>query len=288
MYAITGANGQTGSAAMRYLLKKNVPVKAILRKMEQGQLWIEAGAEVAVVDLLDTDALINAFRGARGAYLMNPPAYADPDIFGHSAAVHASLIAAAEAAALSHVVALSSVGAQHTDGTGNIKTTHDLERRLTVSKVPATIVRAANFMENWSWSLERVNSDGVLLSMFSPLSRRLPMVSVMDVGRVVGEQLLAGTAAPSLIELHGPKDYSPNDAASALSEILGRPVEAVLLPPACWNEVFAKAGFSTNAIKAFCELYRGFNNGHTAFEGRGVTMRGETTLSDALRLIVDR
>ena len=289
MYAITGANGQTGSAAVRHLLRKGASVKAIVRKPDQVARWTEAGAEVAVVDLLDTDALANAFRGAHGVYLMNPPAYGEPDIFAYSARVHESLIAATETAEVSHAVALSSVGAQHADGTGNIKTTHDLERRLARSKVPATIVRAANFMENWSWSAQHVISDGILPSMFSPVSRRLPMVSVADIGSVAGELLLAGNDAPSLIELHGPKDYSPNDAAAALSELIGRPVEAVSVPDDKRGAIFAEAGFSPNAVEAFCELYRGFNSGHTAFENRGVTTRGETTLLDALRdLIVSK
>lgn len=288
MYVITGANGQTGSAAVRHLLKKGAPVKAIVRKPEQVARWTEAGAEVAVVDLLDTDALAEVFRGANGVYLMNPPAYGELDIFAYSARVHASLIAAAENAAISHVVALSSVGAQHTDGTGNIKTTHDLERRLARSKVPATIVRAANFMENWSWSLKRVASEGILTSMFSPVSRRLPMVSVADIGRVAGEQLLASTEAPPLIELHGPTDYSPNDAAAGLSEFVGRPVQAVVVPTNQWDAIFSETGFSPNAVEAFCEMYRGFNNGHVAFEGRGVTVHGETTLLEAIRNLVAR
>ncbi|KQY15699.1 hypothetical protein ASE23_25560 [Rhizobium sp. Root73] len=286
MYAITGANGQTGSATVRHLLSKGASVKAIVRKPDQVARWIDAGAEVAVVNLLDTDALANACRGAHGVYLINPPAYGEPDIFAHSARVHASLIAATETADVSHVVALSSVGAQHADGTGNIRTTHDLEHRLARFKVPATIVRAANFMENWSWSLQRVTSEGILTSMFSPVSKRLPMVSVADIGRVAGEQLLAGTDAPSLIELHGPKDYSPNDAAAALSELVGRPVEAVPVPDNQWSAIFAEAGFSPNAVEAFCELYRGFNSGHTAFESRGVTIRGETTLLEALRDLI--
>ncbi len=283
MYVIIGANGQTGSATVRHLLNEGAPVKAIVRKPDQVARWTKAGAEVAVADLLDTDALAEVFRGAYGVYVMNPPAYGEPEIFSYASRVHASLITAAETANIPHVVALSSVGAQHIDGTGNIKTTHDLERRLARSKVPATIVRAANFMENWSWSLQRVTSEGILTSMFSPVSRRLPMVSVADIGRVAGEQLLAGNDAPSMIELHGPKDYSPTDAAAALSELIGRPVEAVPVPDDKWSAIFAESGFSPNAVEAFCELYRGFNSGHTAFESRGVTIRGETTLLNALR-----
>lgn len=288
MYVITGANGQTGSAALRYLLKNGCEVKAVVRKPEQAARWIAAGAEVVIADLLDTGALTKAFGGARGAYLMNPPAYAEPDIFAHAARVHTSLIAATEAAGFDHVVALSSVGAQHAEGTGNIKTTHDLESRLARSTLRVTVLRAANFMENWAWSLQRLRSDCILPSMLKPVSRKVPMVSVADIGKIAADQLLLGAGAPPLIELHGPDDYSPDDAAAVLSEFIGRTAKAVAVPEEEWNRIFEHGGFSPSAAAAFCEMYHGFNSGHVAFEGSGVTLRGETSLSTALAQFAPR
>ena len=56
---------------------------------------------------------------------------------------------------------------------------------------------------------EAALETGVLPSMFSPVTRALPMVSVQDIGRVAAELLMAGPDAEPLVELHGPRDYSP-------------------------------------------------------------------------------
>ncbi len=286
MYVVTGANGQTGSNVLRTLLKHKVPARALVRRSEQADVWRKAGAEAVIVDLADASALADAFTGATGVYLMNPPAYSVPDIFEAAASVHAAEISAAEQAEVQHIVALSSVGAQHDHGTGNILTTHDLETQLLRSWVPSTVLRAANFIENWAWSLKPALETGVLPSMFLPVTRALPMVSVQDIGRVAAELLMAGPDAGPLVELHGPRDYSPEDAADALSRLTGKPVVAVATPESEWGHMFRANGFSESAIEAFCAMYRGFNSGRVAFSDGNVAVRGTIGLDEVFKVLV--
>ena len=288
MFVVTGANGQTGSAAMRHLLAGGHRVRGVVRREEQCEAWREAGAEAVVADLGDSRAMAVSFDKAQGAYLMNPPAYAEPDLFEHAAHIHTALIAAAEVAGVAHVVALSSVGAQHDSGTGNILTTHDLEVRLAASSLRATVLRAANFIENWAWSLEALASGDVLPSMFVRVERALPMVSALDIGRVAAELLIAGSAAPPLVELHGPQGFSPNDVAAALARMLGRPISALATPETEWPSIFRASGFSESAVIAFCEMYRGFNNGRVAFSGDGITEHGVIGLDVVLEALINQ
>ena len=288
MFVVTGANGQTGSAALRHLLAGGHRVRAIVRRAEQCTAWREAGAEAVVADLGDRHAMTACFDNAQGAYLMNPPAYAKSDLFEHAARVHSALIEAAEAAGVAHVVALSSVGAHHNSNTGNILTTHDLEVRLGESSLRATVLRAANFIENWGWSLGALAVGDMLPSMLAPIERALPMVSARDVGRVAAELLVARGAAPPLVELHGPEDSSPNDAAAALTRMLRRQIVARATPEIEWPSVFRADGFSESAITAFCDMYRGFNNGRVAFSGDGVTEHGVIGLDAVLDALMSQ
>ena len=288
MFVITGANGQTGSVAMRRLLAGGHRVRAIVRRPEQCAAWREAGAEAVVADLGDSHAMAACFDKSQGAYLINPPAYAEPDLFEHATRVHTALIAAAEAAGVAHVVALSSVGAQHDSDTGNILTTRDLEVRLAASSLRTTVLRAANFIENWGWSLDALAVGNVLPSMFAPVERALPMVSARDVGRVAAELLIAGSAAAPLVELHGPQDVSPNDVAAVLARRLGRPIAALATPEAEWPTVFRARGFSESAVTAFCEMYRGFNEGRVAFSGDGMTEHGVIGLDVVMDDLISR
>ena len=284
MYVITGAMGQTGSAVATTLLAAGVSIRLIVHSDDaRAAPWRAQGAEIVVADLADTARLAGAFEGAAGAYLMNPPNYMTGDMFVEARRVHSSLIAAANDAAVAHVVALSSVGAHQPKGTGNIGTTWDFEQQLHGLKSPLTVLRAANFMENWAWSLQPVLTQGVLPTMFLPPNRALPMVAARDIGTTAAQLLLDATHTRRLIELHGPQDYSPEDAGRVLGELLNKQVTVVAAAESGWADVFRGQGFPEVTVRAFCEMFHGFNDGTVAFEATHETRRGTTTLEQAMK-----
>ena len=286
MFVVIGANGQTGSVVAKTLLQANKPVRVVLRRPEQAAQWTALGAQVAIADVTDKAALQVAFNGATAAYLMNPPAYQAEDMFVAAQNVHRALIEAAVAMGVGHVVALSSVGGQHVAGTGNILTTHDLEQQLKASPLRYTILRAANFIENWTSAISPAREKGILPSMFHPLDKALPMVSAVDIGLTAAALMMDFKAG--IVELHGPKDYSPNDAAAALSILLGHPVQAVEAPRAAWSGIFTNIGFNPVTANAFCAMFDGFNTNHIVFENTHTTLRGQTSLEDALKACLDK
>ncbi len=286
MHVVIGASGQTGSAVMERLLARGLPARGVVRKPIQVDEWRARGADAALADLADPAALLAAFAGAEAVYVMNPPAYGSPDLFAQARQVHAALITAAEQARVGRIVALSSVGAQHAEGTGNILTTHDLERQLAACTLPVTVLRAANFMENWASVIGPAREKGVLPSMFLPLDRRLPMQSAHDVGTTAADLMAEPGADRRLVELHGPQDTSPEDAAAALTDLLGRAVVAKALPRDAWPGPFRARGLPERTVQGFCDMFDGFNNGHIVFEGTGETRRGTTTLHTALSRLV--
>ena len=286
MFVITGASGQTGTAAMLRLLELGQTVRAVVRREEQAASWRARGAAAVIADLAVATGMSAAFAGAAGAYIMNPPAYTAPDILAQARAVHGSLIRAAEQAGVGHIVGLSSVGAQHAEGTGNILTTHDLEVQLAQSRVSSTRLRAANFIDNWAWAIGETRTSGELPSMLLPTDRRIPMVAAADIGRIAADLLIEGAEAPDLVELRGPTDYSPDDAAAVLSELFDRPALAKPVAEDEWPNVFRGSGFSESAVDAFCDMYRGFNNGLVSFECSGITKRGTIDLRDTLAALI--
>ncbi|MBX3326491.1 MAG: NmrA family NAD(P)-binding protein, partial [Nitrospira sp.] len=75
MFVVIGATGNTGSAVVDTLLSKKQPVRVVVRSADKGAAWKAKGAEVAVASLDDGSALIKAFEGAKGVYLLVPPNY---------------------------------------------------------------------------------------------------------------------------------------------------------------------------------------------------------------------
>ncbi len=283
MYVITGGLGQTGSALGKLLLEKKQLLRLVVRKDDaRAQAWRAQGAEVVMADMGDAKALARAFEGAQGAYLMNPPDYTAGDLFARAQAVQAALVTAANEAGVPHVVALSSVGAHQPSGTGNIRTTHLFENQLRDLRGTCTVLRAANFAENWAWSFKPVPEQGVLPSMLLPLDRAVPTVSARDIGRTAAELLLDPAGQRRIVELHGPSPVSPNEAAAVLAALLGKPVHAEAVPESAWPAVFAALGFPPATVEAFCEMYRGFNDGTVSFEGTHQTRYGATDIRTAL------
>jgi len=279
MFVITGASGQTGGAVARTLLRHNQPVRVVLRPGRDGQEWRNQGAEVAHADVRDKAGLTDAFTGARAAYVLNPPDFASGDMLV-SARTVADAYRTALAASGTRAVALSSIGAQHAEGTGNILTAYILEQSL--RPLGATFVRAGGFMTNWLPSLPAMRT-GVLPSFYTPLDRPLAQVAVADIADTVVRELQRGDG--HTIELAGPADYAPTDIAAAFATALGRPVTPHAIERDQWPRALSQLGLAPATINNFVEMWEGSNTGHIRFEG--TPERGKVTIEDFANTNVD-
>jgi hypothetical protein len=91
-----------------------------------------------------------------------------------------------------------------------------------------------------------------------------------------------------VIELEGPQHYAPNDAAIALTAVLGRSVKAEALPRGHWDQAFRSLGFTVGSSKAVAELLDGFNSGLVEFEKPEATVHGATSLRAALANLLEQ
>ncbi|MGP3991257.1 NmrA family NAD(P)-binding protein [Streptomyces sp. 3N207] len=276
-----GANGQTGGAVARILLTQSQPVRVVLRPGRSGQEWESRGAEVAHANVQDAAALTGVFAGARAVYVLNPPAYAASDMLASARAV-ADAYATALNAAGSRVVALSSIGAQHAEGTGNIVTTHILEQTLT--PLGASFVRPGNFMTNWLPNLPAMRDDGVLPSFFTPADRPIPHAAVEDIAATVVRELQRDDSRT--VELAAASDYAPGDVAAAFAAALGRPITPQAIERGQWRQALAHMGLPAATMGIWEEMWEGVNSGHVRFEN--TPERGRTTIEDFAKDTVAR
>lgn len=286
MFVVAGVTGHTGAVVADTLLAKKQSVRVIVRAAEKGAAWRARGAEVAVASLDDAQALARAFEGAAGAYLLVPPNYAAVSYLDDRKKVADALTNAVKASGLGHVVFLSSVGAHLPEGTGPIRVVRYGEQQLGAVAKNLTILRPPSFFENWKPVLGAAKAQGVLPSFLAP-SRKIPMISTRDIGRIAAEQLLVGGRGRMVLELSGPEDYSPNDVAAVLSTILKHPVTVQQAPLTAVVPTYKSFGFSEDAARLFEEMYRGFEQGTIVFEQTGAThLRGTVTLAEALASFV--
>ncbi len=285
MFAVAGVSGHTGKVVAETLLAQKKPVRVIVRDAAKGEEWKRRGAEVAVADLEDAEALTRALRGADGAYLLLPPMMGSTDVRRDSARKTAAFAKAIDAAGVGHLVFLSSIGSQHAAGTGPILTTHDAEVALGKTRAAVTFLRAPYFMENLGGSLYALDKGE--FPVFLRADRAIPMIASQDIGAAAARLLLEGGQGHSVVELHGPRDYSPNDAAAALSKITGKTVTAKQGPEEAMIPALTGAGLSPHWAGLFQEMTHGMNTGHIAFEGgKARSAKGSTELEVVLRQLV--
>ena len=289
MYVVTGVTGNTGSLVATTLLAAKQPVRVVVRDAAKGAAWKARGAEVVVADVGDRAALSAALTGATGAYvLLPPPAWGQSGLAADRAAKIAAIAGAVSDARPGHVVALSSIGAQHAAGTGPIADLHRLEAALTATGVPATFLRAAYFMENWGAMLQGA-IDGGTLYHGSRAGLAFPQVATTDIGRTAARLLVEGkpAAGTRVVDLAGPVDASTQDVAAVLSKIAGKPIAAVSIPTSAVAQSLVGMGASQELANGLAELVDGLNAGLLTWT-TAAPVRGSVTIEQRLRELLGK
>jgi uncharacterized protein YbjT (DUF2867 family) len=214
MIVLTGATGRTGRATAETLLAKDEKVRVVGRDEQRLAPFVELGAEPFVSNVEDRASMTEAFTGASAVYLVLPEDISQQDLRAHQERVSDSYPAAISDANVRFVVNLSSIGAQHSKGTGPIVGLHNQEQKLNrVVGLNILHLRAAYFMENLFMSMDPLRSMGALpggLRSDVPM----PWIATKDIGQYAASRLAARDFSGSTIqELHGQRDISMQEAA---------------------------------------------------------------------------
>jgi uncharacterized protein YbjT (DUF2867 family) len=284
MFVVFGVTGNTGKVVASTLLAQGKAVRVVLHSdAGRGQAWREKGAEVVVADVEDRVELGRALGGAEGAYVLLPPAFHSSQVRADNDRRAKNIAAAIAAAGVGHVVMLSSIGAQHPDGTGPIASIHDAEATIG-GTLAVTFLRAAYFMENWASALQGI-AQGILPT-FLQADRAFPMVATRDIGRAAARLLAEGGGGKRIIQLAGPREYSPKDVAAALGRAVGKPIVAQQHPEEAMAPALLAAGMNAEWSRLYQELTHGMNTGRVAWEDGQVSWRGDTDIEAVLVSLV--
>lgn len=287
MFVIMGATGQAGGALLQVLKQRQAIPQATVRAIARDPARAaHLGVEVVRGEASDSASLATAFTGAEAAFVMLVPPPLATDVLAESRAIARAIAAAVRAARVPHVVALSSVGAQLATGNGIVQALHDFEVALAGAAPSIVFLRPGYFMENWAPMLPAAQA-GVLPSAQQPLDARNEIVSAHDVGRTAADLLFEPRPGMRIVNLAGPAQYSPVDAAAILSKLLGKTVSAV---PSSREETIAglvAAGMGADYAAKLADLDDAANEGRMGFApGSGEVRRGTVTLEQVLQRLV--
>ncbi len=281
MYVITGATGNTGKIIAEKLLAAGQKVRVIGRSAEKLQPLVANGAEAFVGSVDDAEAMARAFTGARAVFAMIPPDMKTKDFRADQERISDALAAAIEKAGVTHVVLLSSSGADKPEKTGPIVGLHNFEEKLNkIGALHALYLRPGYFMENLLPQIGVVRSMGM---MAGPLKAdvALPMIATRDIVEYAAGALGAlNFSGKKTRELLGPRDVTMKQAAAIVGAAIGKPnlsythAPAMMLKPA-----MVAMGISASMVDLILEMAEAFNSGYAkALETRGPENTTPTTL----------
>ena len=268
MYTITGVTGHVGAATAQELLDRGAAVRAVVRDPAKATSWEERGAHTSIADFDDRAALAEALRGSDGVFVMLPTIPTGGDAEHREMAD--SIAAAVADSGVPHVVLLSSIGADRTEGdTGPIRWLHHLETRLRQVDVTLTAIRSCHFQEKVETVLDAVLGAGVYPVFGESADVPTPMVATRDIGRVVAEALLA--PVDEVVDLEGPsyteQEVADRLVAAGVSSILNFAATAIQVPEGVHMR---KVDLSTELqILAFHEQQRSGGMTDDLLEGAG-------------------
>jgi uncharacterized protein YbjT (DUF2867 family) len=263
MIVVTGATGRTGRRVTEALRAKGETVRVVGRDSKKLAALAALGAEPFVGDVEDVQSLTAAFADAAAVYLVLPEELLQEDLRAHQERVSDCYVTAITKVGVPFVVSLSSIGAQHANGTGPIVGLHNLERKLSqIAKLNILHLRAAYFMENLFMSMAPLRATGTMPGGMRG-DVRMPWIATRDIGDYAAERLAARNFSGSSIqELHGQRDLSMNDAAAIVGRAIGNPGAAYLqVPKPSLGTELLKMGLPKKTAELILEMWDGANAG---------------------------
>ena len=253
MYVILGGTGHVGSAAADALLRAGEQVTIVTRRADRASRLSGRGAQVAVADIADTEALRAALSSGRRALIVNPPADPSTDTDETERQTVSQILRTLEPLELEKIVAVSTGGARPGQRLGDLNTLWELETGLQRLRTPTAINRGAYYMSNWDASLEEVRQTDVLTSLF-PADLPIPMVAPRDLGEAAARRLRSGLSDVGIQHIEGPARYTPREVADAFGHVLRRSVSLNVVPREQWKRSFSELGFSDAAAESYTRM----------------------------------
>jgi NAD(P)H dehydrogenase (quinone) len=247
---VSGATGDTGGYAVKQLLERGHPVRALAHREDDRSKRLRGlGAEVVLGDFLDFDAMRTALRDIRGAYFCYP---IRPGILQATA----YFAQAAKEAGVECIVNMSQISSRENSKSHAAQDHWLSEQILDWSGVAAAHLRPTYFAE-WLLYLAPMIRAGLLHVPFGT-GRHAPIAAEDQARVIVG---ILENPAPhhrKVYPLFGPVEFTYQEIAQVLSRVLGKEVKYKQVSFEAMLQMQAAAGRKTPAEHTARALYGEF------------------------------
>ena len=248
MILVTGATGASGSAVIREFVRRELPVRALVRdpaKLATGA--VPSSVQVVKGDMREPDTLVEALDGVHRVLMISPAA---PDLVE----TQCTFIDAARRAGVAHIVKFSGRGC-YPDSEFRFARMHgEIERYLERSGLAWTHLRPSQFMHVYLREVPTILAEGELRLPMA--DARLAPVDVADIAEVAVGVLHGDGHEGKRYEMTGPEALTMTEVAETISSVIGKPVRYVDVEPERKSEELRDAGLGPFFVEALDELFR--------------------------------
>jgi uncharacterized protein YbjT (DUF2867 family) len=177
-------------------------------------------------------------------------------------------ITAAQAANVRRIVRLSVILADPDGPTDSYRLHGRTDAEIQASNLTYTIVRPSTFMQNFGDLAATILSDPAIRIPFG--DGRLGYIDARDVVDVFEQVIVSDTHDGQVLSLTGPASISLTEAARVFSQVLGREITHIPVPPAETENYFRAMGLDGWALTVLCDYCDAFRRNYQDIVTDGV------------------
>lgn len=250
---VTGATGNVGSQVVQQLIATGITPRIAVRSVKKADALKQAGAEPVEMDLDKPETVQPAFAGVDKVFLVSP-------FVTKMVELAAILVEAAKKANLKQIVRLSAMAQP---GITLSKWHGEVEKMIEDSGISFTILRPNGFMQNFVNSMaDTIKTQN---AFYAPVGDgKVSLVDIRDIAAVAVAALTIKGYEDKAYEITGSEALSNQQAASILSQVLGRTINYVDVPEDTARQVMQSSGMPDSLINALLELYGSYKAGQAS------------------------
>jgi uncharacterized protein YbjT (DUF2867 family) len=255
MILIVGATGLVGSATLRQLTARGVPVRALVRSAEKASTLAGPGVETVIGDLEQPASLDAALDGVTRALLISP-------LHPRQVEWQGNVVEAARRAGAVHIVKLSGLGTALDSPLRSGRWHAQTERHIADAGLPWTYLHPPFFMQNLLRSAAAIAAQGLLVAPMQ--AGQIAMVDARDVAAVAVAALTSDGHVDKTYTITGPDALSFQEVAQKLAAATGRSVTYQDVPLAAMRREMVAAGLPAWLIEVRMEFATALRDGYAA------------------------
>lgn len=222
-YIITGSLGHISLPVTKNLVAAGHDVTVISSKQDRKSEIETLGATAAIGSATDAAFISEVFKNADVAYLMVPSDFSVTDYPKMQRDVADNYVQAIKTSSITHVVLLSSIGADLRTGTGPIDGLGYLEEKLlALQNVHTKFLRPSYFFANLYSQAGLLKHAGITGSNFGDSDEKLVLVDTRDIAIEASKHLLDLSFTGNSVSYIAGDERHPKEIAAILGNAVGK------------------------------------------------------------------